>query len=410
MKKVRFGVVGLGMMGLHHAKTLVGHAAAAQGANFAQKKSSSGRGPFCLGAVCDVVSETAERVGAELGVRHFTDAQEMYDSGLVDAVIVTTPHYFHPAQVIGAARAGLQVLCEKPLAVTVGEARAMVAECRKRKVAFGVMLQQRTRGIMIKAKQMIESGRLGDIFRVSMICSSWYRSQHYYDSGTWRGTWAGEGGGVLINQAPHSLDLFQWLGGMPTRIVATVDTRAHDIEVEDTANAICEYKDGRMGYIYATTAEAPGMEQFMVCGDKGTLIVQDNTLRFGKLDKPLSTHLRVDSMWDSPKCKWQEVAWKEPRRREHAGVIHAFAAHILRDTPMIATGAEAVNELELSNAIYIAGYKNKPVELPVDAAEIDALIGKLVRERSSAKGEDLRKPAKAALRKLGLNAFAKGRK
>jgi len=410
MKKVRFGVVGLGVMGLPHAKTLSGQTGEVQGANFAQKKSSAGRGKFCLGAVCDVVPETAERVGAELGVPYFTDAQEMYDSGLVDAVVIATPHYFHPAQVVGAARAGLHVMCEKPLAVTVGEARAMVAECRKRKVAFGAMLQQRTRGIMIKAKQMIESGKLGEIFRVSMNCSSWYRSQPYYDSGSWRGTWSGEGGGVMINQAPHSLDLFQWLGGMPKRIIATVDTRAHDIEVEDTANAICEYKGGQMGYIYATTAEAPGIEQFMVCGDKGTLVVQDDVLRFGKLDKPLSTHIRTDSMWDSPKCKWQEVPWREPRRREHAGVLHAFADHILRGTPMIATGVEAVNELELSNAIYIAGYKNKSVELPVDAAEIDKLISKLARERFSGKGEDLRKPAKAELRKLGVNAFAKARK
>jgi predicted dehydrogenase len=356
---------------------------------------------FCLGAVCDVVPAPARKIGQEMGVEHFTDAQAMYDSGLIDAVLIAVPHYAHPVLAIRAARAGLHVLCEKPLAVTVGPARAMIAQCRKNKVAFGAMLQQRTKGVYMKMKEMVDAGKLGEVFRVQMTCSAWYRTQAYYESGAWRGTWDGEGGGVLINQAPHSLDLFQWIGGMPRRVIATVGTRWHKIEVENTANAICEYGGGKTGYIYATTAEMPGLDQLMVCGEKGTLIAQDGKLRFGKLRTPIRKHMfSCKESFAKIGCDWQEVAWKKELGGKHIAVIRAFAAHVLRGSPMIATGAEAVNELELSNAIYLAGFKEQAVELPVNARQIDSLIARLEKERSSGKGQNLRARCAKELKKL----------
>ena len=392
-KPVRYGIVGVGGMGGHHGRTIV--------------KAASKE--FRLAAVADIVPEIAQRVGAELGVPHFLSAQEMYDSGLIDAVIIATPHYMHPVLTIRAARAGIHVLCEKPLAVTVGKARAMIAECAKRKVALGGMLQQRTRGVMVKMKQMVDAGKLGEVFRVSMICSNWYRTQAYYDSGAWRGTWDGEGGGILLNQAPHSLDLFQWIGGLPTRVTAVLKTRAHRIEVENSANIICEYGDGKVGYIYATTAELPGMEQLMICGDKGTLVAEDGKLRFGRLSMSVSEHLRrcktrgADDI-APPKCEWQDAPFNEKLDGRHVNVIRAFARHLLAGGPMVASGAEAINELEISNAAYLAGFTGKPVSLPVDAAAMERLVVKLEADRSTGRGGGLRKLAERELKKLGVKA------
>ncbi|MFA6135294.1 MAG: Gfo/Idh/MocA family oxidoreductase [Phycisphaerae bacterium] len=386
LKKVRFGVVGLGMGGLH-CRDIVKEAGK----------------DFSLGAICDINEARVRKFAGELKVPYFTDAQEMYDSGLVDAVIVATPHYWHVPLALRAARAGLHVLCEKPLSSTVGPARQMIAECRKRKVALGAMLQHRTRGIMVKMKQMVDSGAIGEVFRVSMICSNWHRTQAYYDSGQWRGTWDGEGGGVLINQAPHHLDLFTWIGGMPRRVTGVLDTRLHKIEVEDAANFICEYGNGKIGYFYATTAEQPGMEQFMVCGDKATLIAEGGRLRMGRLRVPLKeyTMSSENSAADSGKnaTTWSDV--EIPHRPSgHIEIIRAFAAHLLRGTPLYADGRDALNELQLSNAMYLAGYKNKPVDLPIDDQEIEKLIARLIRERSTGRGGNLRGAATRDLRKL----------
>jgi predicted dehydrogenase len=388
MKKVRLGVLGLGNMGSAHAR------------NIAKDNSRD----FCLAAVCDSKAERADRLGAELDVPRFRDHRDMYASGLIDAVIVATPHYWHPAQTIRAARSGLHVLCEKPLASTVGPARAMIAECRKRRRALGVVLHHRSRAIMIKARQLIDRGAIGEVFRIQLICSSWFRTQAYYDSGAWRGTWDGEGGGVLINQAPHHLDLFYWLGGMPGRITGFLSTRAHNIEVEDTANFLCEYEGGKIGYIYATTAEEPGMEQLMVVGDRGTIVIEGGKLRLGKVKIPIRRHIMSSRRAGAGGAE-QEIAWrdvplpKDPGGR-HILLVRAFAAHILRRKPMYVDGSEAVNELELSNAMYIAGFRNRIVDLPVDAAEMERLITSLERERSTGKGCGTRAAAQRDLKKL----------
>ena len=386
MKQVRFGIVGLGNMGRGHVELI------------AQAKDKM----FCTGAVCDLLPDRAAEIGGKYGLPHFTDYRKMYESGLIDAVLIATPHYWHGPMTVRAAQMGLHVLCEKPLAVTVGAARTMIEQCRKHKVALGCMFMQRTRGIMMKMKEMVDGGKLGEVFRVSMVCSNWYRTQSYYASGTWRGTWDGEGGGVLLNQAPHSLDLFQWIGGgVPQRVLATVDTRLHKIEVENTANAICQYKGGKIGYIYATTAEAPGMDQFMVSGDKGALLAQGNSLKFGRLETPLAKHLMTcPNGFEMPKFQWEDVTWKVEPEGKHINITRNFARHLLKGEKLICPGSEAINELEISNAIYLSGYGGKAVDLPVDAAQIDRLIGKLQRERSTGKGGNLRNKAAKELKAL----------
>ena len=381
MKKVRFGVIGLGNMGAPHANWC---------------KNDGGR-DVALGAVCDIVADKAKEHGEKHGVPYFTDALALMDCGLIDAVIIATPHYWHSPLAVHAARRKLHVLCEKPLESRIGRARVMVQQCRKNKVAMGVVLHQRTRTIMRKMKQIVDSGVLGELFRVEMVCSSWFRSQAYYDSGAWRGTWDGEGGGVLINQAPHHLDLFQWIGGMPKKVVGMVHTRAHKIEVEDTANFLCDYGGGKVGYLYASTADEPGAEQFTVCGDKGTLVCKGGKLLHGKLKRSVSSHISGSKGSFSKKgeqaCIWKEVKLPKNAGGKHLMVIKNFAAHVLRGDTLYCSGVEALNELELSNAMYIAGHKDKSVTLPVDGKEIEALIVKLEKQRSTGKGQGLRKSA-----------------
>ena len=384
MRKVRFGIIGCGNMGRGHARQII----------------EANARDFCLTAVADIDTKAGKALADQYDLEFFDDGAKLIRSGACDAVIIATPHYFHPPLTIEAARAGVHVLCEKPIAVSVGPARAMVAECRKRKIVLGVMFQQRNRPAMRKMKQMIDSGAIGEIVRFQMICSAWYRTQAYYESGAWRGTWDGEGGGILLNQAPHSLDLFQWLGGMPKRVTATVATRTHRIEVENTANAILDYGDGRTGYIYATTAEAPGMEQWVFAGDKGTLVSDGSSVRFAKLAVPLTKHLLTSKQgFGRPNVTWRELPLPK-LAGGHIAITRAFVAHILRGKPLAATGKEGINELELSNAIYLSGFTHKTVELPVKAADMERLLNRLIRQRSTGRGGNLRRKADAQLRRL----------
>lgn len=387
-KKVRFGIVGMGNMGNEHARKIT------------EDRSRE----FELTAIADQ-DANKQALGEKYSAAFFASGLEMFDSGLIDAVIIAVPHYWHRVLTYQAASRGIHVLCEKPLSSTVGEARDMIAECHRRKVRLGAMLQQRTRPIMKKMKQMVDRGMVGEVFRVQMICSSWFRTQAYYDSGAWRGTWDGEGGGVLINQAPHSLDLFQWIGmGLPKTITASLATREHRIEVEDTANVVCDYGSGRVGYIYATTAEEPGMEQLVIIGDKGTLVAEGATLKYGKLTQPISKHIYQSrhhvAGGGEMKTRWSDVEYRNTPNG-HIEVVRAFARHLLHGTAMIATAEEAMNELEISNAAYLSGFGDgRPVPLPVDAEAMERLLSRLIRLKSTGKGGNLRAQAAAEMRRL----------
>ncbi len=389
IRKVRYGVVGLGVMGARHAQWI---------------QDTGGR-DYSLAAVSDQRAGVARKIGKALCVPHFTDAQEMFDSSLCDAVVVATPHYWHPHLAIRAARAGLHVVCEKPLASTIGPAQAMIAECKKHKVALGVMYQSRTLAIMKIMKRIIDSERLGDIYRVTLVCSKWYRTQAYYDSGMWRGTWDGEGGGILLNQAAHHLDLFGWLAGPPQRVTAFVSTRLHKIEVENTADVICQYGGGKIGYIHTTTATWPGVEKFEFWGDKGVMVAQDGKLRVGTLARAISKHMfehkenRADYIFGPP-VKWKQYKLPAEPRFGHMSIIRNFAAHLLRGVPLVAPGAEAIDELMLSSAAYLSAHKGKTVALPVDAEEFERLVASMERKYSTGRGRGVRAQARRELRKL----------
>lgn len=358
MDKVRCGVIGTGGMGSAHCRMIQ---------DIPEVE---------LTAVCDIDPEVCKSISEKYGVPGFTNHKELLDSGLVDMVIIATPHYFHPPIAIDAFQRGIHVMSEKPISVTVSEADAMIDAWRKSGAKFGVMYQMRTSPVNQAAKKLIDEGRIGEIYRTCLIMG-WYRSQAYYDSGGWRATWAGEGGGVLINQSPHLLDLFAWLAGLPSKITGGVATRIHDIEVEDEAFAILEYPNGAHGYIHTSVTEAPGVEYIEICGDKGKLMIQDGKLRFWELETPIKEFTRTcTEMWASPKASEVEVEIEE-KPSGHGVVTQNFARAILYGEPQITPGEEGLNAVELINGIILSGKRGVPVDVPVDRKAYDQLIEEL---------------------------------
>jgi len=358
--KVRFGVIGTGGMGSGHCSMIP-------------------RLPeTTLTAICDIDPQTRKTVSEKYAVPGFATATELLDSGLVDAVTIATPHYFHPPIAIEAFARGIHVLSEKPLAVTVGAADQMIQAARASGCKFSVMYQMRTEPPNIAARKVIESGQLGEIYRTSLVMG-WYRSQAYYNSGGWRATWTGEGGGVLINQAPHYLDLFSWLGGLPATITGQTRTRLHTIEVEDEAFALLEYPNGAHGYLYASTTEMPNHNLLEICGDRGKLVLLNGALKVHAIDGSIREFTRANAeMWASPKAHEVPVTLTEEGPiKGHGAITQNLARAILHGEPLISPGEEGLNAVELINGIILAGKSGKKVSVPVDRAEYDALIASL---------------------------------
>lgn len=373
MKKVRLGVLGVGNMGTGHIDHIL-----------------TGKNPEIeLTAVADLNPARLEWMTKQLAQRRidypqlnqpdvalFATAEEMFASGLIDAVEIAVPHYDHPKYAIMAMKAGIHVMCEKPAGVYTMQVREMIAEADKHPdLVFGMMFNQRTNHVYRKMKEIMESGELGALKRTSWIITNWYRPQAYYDSGAWRATWSGEGGGVLLNQCPHNLDLWQWICGMPK----TIDVKMHfgkwhDIEVEDDVTAYVEYENGATGTFITTTGDAPGTNRFEVVCDGGTLICDGGSLQLIKLDMPESEFTKVNkSAFAAPRSTRINVE-TDGKNEQHVGVMNAFAAAILRGEPLVADGREGINGLTLSNAMHLAAWTGKPVELPLDEKKFRDLL------------------------------------
>ena len=343
-------------------------------------------------------------MAAKHGVPAFSTHQELLDSGLVDAVIIATPHYFHPPIAIDAFARSIHVLTEKPLGVTVSAVDAMLAAAKKAReeagIKFGAMFQMRAEPQNQAARQIVASGQLGEIYRTNLVMG-WYRSQAYYNSGGWRATWTGEGGGVLINQAPHLLDLFTWLGGLPATLTGQVRTRLHNIEVEDEAFATLEYANGAHGYLYASTTEVPTHTMLEICGDLGKIVLHGNSLRHYHIDGSVRAFTTANTqMWATPIV--QEIPVElppAPTPSGHAAITQNFARAILYGEALIAPGEEGLNAVELIDGIILSGKRGKTVSLPVDRAEYDELIETL---KASSQGK-----AVVAEQRVTDPAFAK---
>ncbi|MEI7832930.1 MAG: Gfo/Idh/MocA family oxidoreductase [bacterium] len=352
MDKVRLGIIGFGGMGSSHGRYLA----------------KDGVPKCVLTAVADIDPkrlELAKEISPDVQV--FDTADALFAANVVDAVLIATPHYFHPPLAIQAFSHGLHVLSEKPAGVYTKQVREMNEAAAASGLVFGLMFNQRTMGAHQKMRDLVQSGEIGEIRRVCYTITDWFRSQAYYNSGGWRATWEGEGGGVLINQCPHNLDLFQWIVGMPTRIFATCGFgKFHKIEVEDSATAMLEFPNGATGLIITTTGEAPGTNTLEIAGDRGKLVLTDGKITFWRTRVSVQEFLET-----SPEAFQAPEVWKceIPTGKAgdgHQDVTKAFVGAILNGTPLTAGGEEGINGLSISNAIHLSAWTDKWVNLPVD--------------------------------------------
>lgn len=354
MKKIKLGIIGIGNMGSNYATKVV-----------------NGECPdFELVAVADTNPTRIKWAEENLkgNITLFSTAEEMLDSGMLDACMVETPHYDHPHYAVECIKRGIHVMIDKPAGVYTKQVREM-NECAKEhpEVVFGVMFNQRTNCVYKKMRELVQSGKYGNIRRTNWIITDWYRPQVYYDSGSWRATWAGEGGGVLLNQSPHQLDLWQWICGMPKKVYANMKFgQWHDIEVEDDVTCFVEYENGATGTFITTTGDACGSNRFEIQMDKAKLLVEHNKLHVWEFEMTEQEFSKTNtSPFGYPKTQEIELEL-DGSNPQHVGVINAWGKAILEGTPMVADGAEGINGLMLSNAMHLSAFTGKTVELPFD--------------------------------------------
>ncbi len=376
MKKVRLGIIGLGNIGSQHYRNVLnGHCPEIDITAVAD--TNSDRLDWAI-KTCASYQESNPTVPTPI---LFSNGSEMIESGVIDAVVIAMPHYEHPKYAIEAFKAGIHVMCEKPAGVYTLQVREMIAEADKHpELKFGMMFNQRTNCVYRKMKEILDSGELGEMRRSTWIITKWYRPQAYYNSGDWRATWAGEGGGVLLNQCPHNLDLWQWLCGMPSKVYAKMQFgKWHDIEVEDDVTAYVEYPNGATGTFITTTADVPGTNRLEIVCDCGTLICKNDKLTMSKLEVPESVFTKSNSSpYGMPKYETVEVE-TDGKNIQHPAVLSAFAAAILRDEPLVADGREGINALMISNAMHLSAWTGKEVELPFDEELYKSLLDERVR-------------------------------
>jgi len=369
MDKVKLGIIGLGNMGSAHVKSIL-----------------EGKVPDIeISAVADRMEGRRAWAAGCLpqGVPVFNDGMELIKSGRCGAVLVATPHYDHPPLSIAAFKAGLHVMCEKPAGVYTKQVREMneaAAKAADSGLVFGLMFNQRTNCNFRKMRELVQGGTLGAIKRVSWIITNWYRTQSYYDSGDWRATWDGEGGGVLLNQCPHNLDLLQWICGMPSAVRAFCHNgKWHNIEVEDDVTAYLEYPNGATGTFITSTADAPGTNRFEVTLEWGKLVNEDTGLILHKLDMNEREFCKTaKGGFNKPEVKVEKIE-TDGSNEQHIGVLKAFAGKILRGEPLVAEGCEGINGLTLSNAMHLSSWLDTTVKLPLDE---ELFLAELTKRRA----------------------------
>ena len=340
-------------MGLVHAKYLAG-----------------GEVPGAeLVAVCDTNSENLSRAADSLGegVQLFDETGKLFASGAADAVIVATPHYFHPELAVAAFEADLHVLIEKPAGVYTKQVRQMNEAAAESGKVFGIMFNRRTWPIYRKLRDLVSAGELGALKRTGWIATAWYRPQSYYDSCQWRATWKGEGGGVLINQCVHQLDVWQWVCGMPNRVRAACGFgRYHDIEVEDDVTAMVEYPGRATGTFITSTGEAPGTDRLEIAGDNGKIVMAGEKLTFRRTVVPEPRFNReFDGGFGEPESWEYEVPVPGPKD-EHKTITCNWVNAITCGAELIAPGEEGIKSLELVNAMLLSAWTDRWVDLPID--------------------------------------------
>ena len=361
MNVVRLGIVGLGNMGAIHADSVL--AGKIRGLE--------------LTAVCD---GDASKLGRYQGIGHFASADAMIAAGVIDAILIATPHYYHVPIGIAALQAGMHVLVEKPISVHKADGERLIAAHQGRRQVFAAMFNQRTDPLYQKIRAMIQGGELGEVRRINWIITDWFRTEAYYASGGWRATWAGEGGGILLNQCPHNLDLLQWIFGQPQRVRAFCRFgRYHDIEVEDDVTAYMEFSNGASGVLITSTGEAPGTNRLEITAEGGRVVCEDSRILLTRNAVPMSEFSRKTSQaFARPETTVSSIAFPD-RGGQHNEVLQNFADAILDDRPLIAPAAEGLRSVELANAMLLSTWLHKTVELPLDGVAFAGMLEQRIK-------------------------------
>lgn len=363
MDKARIGIIGMGNMGRFHANDLL-----------------DGKVP--RGELAAVGSTSPHKLEEykEKGVQIFGSGEEMIASGAIDALLIATPHYQHTSLGVAALEAGLHIMVEKPISAHKADAERLIAAAAARPdQVFGAMFQLRVEPRYQKIRELVQGGELGDLVRVLWIMTDWFRSEAYFQSGGWRATWKGEGGGVLLNQCLHQLDAMQWITGMPSQVRSHVGIgKWHDIEVEDDVTCYMEFANGASGAFITSSGETPGSNRFEIAGTKGRLILENDTLTLTRNEVP-------SDEW----CKTSKIGFQKPETTveeipipgadaAHATLMTNFVNAILDGEALIAPGVEGLGSVELANVMVYSGLLNESVDLPMDGAAWEAKLNELI--------------------------------
>ena len=363
MDKVRIGIIGMGNMGRFHANDLL-------------------EGKVARGELTAVGSTSPHKLEEykEKVVQVFGSGEEMIASGAIDALLIATPHYQHTSLGIAALEAGLHIMVEKPISAHKADAERLIAAAEARpELKFGGMFQLRVEPRYQKIRELVQGGELGDLVRVIWVMTDWFRSEAYFQSGGWRATWKGEGGGVLLNQCLHQLDAMQWITGMPSQVRSHVGIgKWHDIEVEDDVTCYMEFANDATGAFITSSGETPGSNRFEIAGTKGRLILENDTLTLTRNEVP-------SDEW----CKTSKIGFQKPETTveeipipgadaAHATLMTNFVNAILDGEALIAPGVEGLGSVELANVMVYSGLLNESVDLPMDGAAWEAKLNELI--------------------------------
>jgi predicted dehydrogenase len=367
-RKLKVGLVGLGNIGQTHLHIL------------------SSLNNVDIVGICDVFKERTD----ELAVKHKTTAyynhKDLLECSDLEAVVIAVPHYDHKVVAIDAFARGVHVLCEKPLAVHVNDARETIEAYERAKekypdLVFAMMFQERTLPFYSKIKEIVANRELGRLMRATWINTAWFRSQSYYDSGDWRATWAGEGGGILTNQCPHNLDFYQWVFGLPKRISGHASIgKYHNIEVEDEVTAYFEHENGMVGHFIVSTAETPGTNRLEIVGEKGRLLFEKGKLTFFRSPMSVLKHINeTPEGFKNLESTEEEVHVDVSDPSAHQVVTEKFVASILSGREdLIAHGTEGIGSVTLANGIMLSAFTGRLVEVPFDANEFESHLNQLI--------------------------------
>lgn len=368
---IRLGVIGLGNIGQQHIDHIRSDAV-----------------NNC--AITAVSSRGARDIATEIGAEHFTDYRELVDSGMCDAVLIATPTMSHLEMGLYALDKGLHVLMEKPLGLSTAEGEQLLAATAPEQV-FALMLNQRVAPVFATMKTVIDAGTLGELQRTHWTMTNWFRPEVYFQVSDWRATWRGEGGGLLLNQCIHNIDIFQWLCGVPVSVQGFCGFgKYHDIEVEDEATAYFEYSNGASGAFIGSTGEAPGVNRLEIVGDKGMLSFDGEQLLLTENSPATSDYNReTNNMFGQPDKRETDITPADAVN-QHAVVINNFVNAILNQEPLIAPAAEGIDSLSIANAILWSAWNGDRIALPFDSQDYQQALNKKIKHSTLRKKADIK--------------------